>query len=81
MTGMVPCSTYVEGETTYMEHEARKSPVWWKATPHTACVWSVNVAAQLAYRKEVYIPSRENKKMKKKIRIDCRTKLDNYFIV
>ena len=40
----VPC--------THIEHEARKSPEWWKDTPHTAWVWSVKVAAQLACDKE-----------------------------
>jgi len=28
-----------------IEHDARKSPVWWKAQSQTACVWSVKVVA------------------------------------
>lgn len=39
-----------------MEHEAKKSPPWWNDTPQTACVWSVNVATQLACREIRFSP-------------------------
>ena len=31
-----------------IEHDARKSPVWWNAQSHTAWVWSEKVWAQAA---------------------------------
>mmetsp|Transcript_3936 Transcript_3936/g.6336 ORF Transcript_3936/g.6336 Transcript_3936/m.6336 type:complete len:268 (+) Transcript_3936:389-1192(+) len=34
-----------------MDPETRKSPVWWKAQDHTACVWSARVALQAAWAK------------------------------